>query len=569
MPGRQRASSGEAKLMPRTQKPHPGPDLSWRTATLVVAMLGTTVLTARCWMLRDRPFIGSPDEAAYTHQASMILAGHGLRVNYVQHFFTRYSRLPHPEDHYGPGLGVILAPVLAARIGPTDFAAVLPALVVGSLLVPLMTLLAARRLGASPALAVGGATFSLLALLPQDLSGRVLADVPFTAILFAAWLTVWRHRPAPAWRWFWAGALLGVAYLLKPAALLHVPALLPTLWLGAAEREGELGRGDRVRAFAALCVGLALPTLPWMARNAAVYGDPLHSANKHIAVGEDYREDWQENGFRRVWWAHPGDEIPTLSKALGQYGAGRMAEVLLRRLRLSLAGREVWWLTLALLVGAGMLRRREGWSLAAYHLGHAALLAAVFPVWPRYLLLLWPAAGALVSAALSRLCHDLAVDTRPRSAQAARNLSLAAAVCVGVLAAWPGPQHLWTHLVVYGPSGSAALVDPAHNALKDVARWCGAALPPDSVLMVQDCWRFVHYSGLPSVNIPTDSASAIDAVVRAYGVTHVVLIPEATTDEDLLLARDYLKESRLDWERQPSATAEVYACSSPGLSTAM
>jgi hypothetical protein len=87
--------------------------------------------------------------------------------------------------------------------------------------------------------------------------------------------------------------------------------------------------------------------------------------------------------------------------------------------------------------------------------------------------------------------------------------------------------------------------------------------------MVQDCWRFVHYSGLPSVNIPTDSASAIDAVVRAYGVTHVVLIPEATTDEDLLLARDYLKESRLDWERQPSATAEVYACSSPGLSTAM
>jgi hypothetical protein len=264
---------------------------------------------------------------------------------------------------------VILAPVLAARIGPTDFAAVLPALVVGSLLVPLMTLLAARRLGASPAFAVGGATFSLLALLPQDLSGRVLADVPFTAILFAAWLSVWRHRPAPAWRWFWAGALLGVAYLLKPAALLHVPALLPTLWLGAAEREGELGRGDRVRAFAALCVGLALPTLPWMARNAAVYGDPLHSANKHIAVGEDYREDWQENGFRRVWWAHPGDEIPTLSKALGQYGAGRMAEVLLRRLRLSLAGREVWWLTLALLVGAGMLRRREGWSLAAYHLG--------------------------------------------------------------------------------------------------------------------------------------------------------------------------------------------------------
>lgn len=551
--------------MPRQPIGKPHSVSSWRTAWATVVLVGACLLAVQCWTLRDRPFIGSPDEAAYAHQARMILAGHGLRVNYVQHFFRRYPRLPHPEDHYGPGYGVLLAPLFRLPL-KQEFAAVLPALVAGSLLLPPLTLLTAKRLGASPAVAAGATAFVLLAPLPRQLSDRALADVPFTCLILVSWLLGSSEGPRRPYRWFAAGAVLGLAYLVKPAALLYLPAL----WLAVSVMMPR-DEGRRVAGLAALllCVGFALSAAPWMARNAALFGDPLYSGNKYIAAGQDYRPDWSDCGFRRVWWVHEGESPPVITEVLQRYGVERVAVVIGGRLRKAFSDESVRMPTLALLVGGLLLRRREGTSLAVLYLGHTVLLAVAFPVLSRYQLLLWPASAALAGAALASLWQSAPVHRRLSPRPGSPVLRLLTALALGVLASWPGPRDLVGNALVYGPTGSNGRVSVADAAMRDAAEWCGAALPQGSVAMTDDCWRFTYYSDVPSVNVPTDSASAIDAVVRAYGVTHLVLVPAATPAAHQRWAENYLRESRVTWTPAPSRTGVViYALSTAEPKTA-
>jgi hypothetical protein len=546
-------------------------DLSrfWRIAAAAVLLAGLVVLGARCWALRHRAFIGSPDEAAYAHQADMILAGHGLRVNYIQHFFRRYDGLPHPADHYGPGYGVLLAPIADAMPSPPEWAAVLPALAAGSLILPLLTLLAAGRVGAGPSWAAAAGFFVLLAPLPQQLSGRVLADMPFTCLLLAAWLVASGSRPAPTWRGLWTGVLMGAAYLLKPAALLHVPGVLIALWLGTADGEGDAERRPGPLPLVACAVALTLVAAPWMARNAALFGDPLHSANKHIAAGQDYREDWVEHGLRRVWWARDTGP-PTLDEIPFRYGIARVGDVWGERLVRAVAGPEVRWLTLALLVGAVCLRRREGWSLATFHLSQALLLAMVFPVWSRYLLLLWPAAAAVAAGAATLGVQGLVQRAPPDLNAGARILGILAGIALGATLAAPGPGMLVRSVSEDGPSGSADRIHPVQQATKRAARWCATGLPEGSTVMTQDCWRMAYYSKLPTVNLPSDAAWAIDEVVREYGVTHVVLVPLGTRARYAGLGFDYLEASDLAWSRQEAPLGiYVFALSSPASNEAM
>jgi hypothetical protein len=84
------------------------------------------------------------------------------------------------------------------------------------------------------------------------------------------------------------------------------------------------------------------------------------------------------------------------------------------------------------------------------------------------------------------------------------------------------------------------------------ADWARAELPPDARVMTQDCWRFVYYSGLASVNVPTDSPRAVASVVDAYRVDHIVLDDGLYSDK-VPFVEAYLLEHGAEW--QPISTA--------------
>lgn len=501
---------------------------------------------------RGRPFVGSPDQAAYVHQAEQLLACEGARVDYVQHFYRAYDSVSHPEDHYGIGQGALIAASFAV-FGDSDWAATVPSALAGCLLLPLAVFLAARALGAVPVWAFAA---GIVAGLDREVFGQsrmALCDAQFAALALLAWCAAQAASPrAAGWRShapaLCAGALLAAAWWLKPGALLLGPGVLATAWL-ASEREGRLARVGVLLAAFVILAG------PWLLRNALLFGSPLYTANSHIGPAVNWTDNVYTASFRKVWWAT--GEVPWGYTDLpARVGWPRIGEVVGERLRDCLLGSRadphVWaiWLGFAgglLPLGeASRHRRRIGIALLA--LSYVVALCLLLPPHARYRMVV-PAAAAAVWAALAADALARVGSRLPRWAGAALAGAALLALC------W-SPARLEARALSSPPRTLRA----APRATRDAALWAREALAGSGPVMTNDCWVFVRYAGLPTVNVPQDTPEAIASVVEHYGVASLVLIPEGTYGETSDWARAYLASYADEWQPQVDCPegVEVY-----------
>jgi len=551
--------------------------------TACLAVFAVVAVADRC-----KPFIGTPDEAAYAHQADRVLAGKGFTVNYVQHFFRPSTGIEHPEDHYGAGNGLLIAAAFRL-LGRSEWAATVPALVLGLLALPLLTYAAARRCGADPWAAVAAGVFVLLCRPLLGLAHYALVDPQFTACAVAAWVAAAGFEPsgyrkllAPAA----AGVVLGLAYWLKPAAVLLAPGLAATVMI-----VGDPGGArTRLAGVGAMVAAFGLVISPWLVRNSVAFGDPLYTANQYIGPGEDYRTDWVRSDFRRVWWAHNGEPLVTTPRVVSTYGWRRVADVALGRLGRGLRGEARYPF---IVLGASMVllwRRRPVAALGTMVGSYMLLLALLFPMHDRYLIVAWAAATAAGAAVVTTACSPLspwerggvraytplalslflwvwrrigvqgtphpdplpavrgeATDRRAGGAVAA--LRAAVPIALALALSLPGLRLLRTEVRYHLPDGAAMSASPDELVTRGAAEWLRAALPEGGRVMVQDCWRVAYYARLPVVNIPTDGLEEVAAVIDRYRLDYIMLVPNGTYSRMIPYARAYLSANPAEWLR--------------------
>jgi hypothetical protein len=277
----------------RRCEPSAAPFLT-RPCAIIAAILLLALFGLASWsesmML---PPMDDSDEPAYFDEACWI-AEHGGPIGFVRECLQ--GNYPYSGRHP-------LIPVLASPWARRSLDAVRPmravhvAVSVASLAA--VFALACRMAGPEAAL-------FLTALLSLSINwyakSRVLTAEPVIyAAFFAAWALI-AGKVKPRWRWFLAGAMVGLAYLAKGTAMLILFAF-PVAWAawGIAEwrrRRGGLASAIRC-AWRPILLKSALPFLagalllagPLLARNAVRFGNPLSNFNDKVI----WLDSWTEH----------------------------------------------------------------------------------------------------------------------------------------------------------------------------------------------------------------------------------------------------------------------------------
>ncbi len=235
-----------------------------------------------------------------------------------------------------------------------------------------------RLFGAWAGLGVGLLTAVAAPLLVAE--HYVMAEALFIPLFLVAVLSLChaltmpeplRTRFQPAL--FVGGALIGVAALTRPVALVLAVALAAALLV----RERSLRRAGQLGLSA--LAGLALVMLPWMARNWAVHGSFSAEGNAgQTLVGRAMRHD---RGFA---FDNPDDPDPTRSRAreIMRQGRGQFVSPVRERIKRELNLTDAEAQRLMRDLAAEAIRREPGHYLVGT-LANFARLASGIPERPR------------------------------------------------------------------------------------------------------------------------------------------------------------------------------------------
>ena len=527
----------------------------WHLALLILCLL---CLGATLWVGSHIRYIGEPDGAAYADQADALLAGQGMQVGYVHHYYTRFADIRHPEDNYGPGNGVLLA--AAFRLfGRSAFAATIPSACLACLLLPLLAFALARRITASPPFAFGCAVSVMFTFLVRRHAFFALVDLPFTACTLAAMLCALRGglRALLA-----AGVVLAAACYLKSTGLLLLPIVTLVYYL-AAQKPGWR-RLAPLAGMWLLCLALLSP---WLIRNIHLFGTPFYSANQYVAAGIDYAPHFWATQRWKVWWATPHAELPSLAHVGQVYGWGRVARVVATRLGLAWRIQHLYYLQLVLCLCYFRKRR----AIRALTLGIAlfvVILCLLFGIESRYLLPMIPLMAAIGWLAYERVLSDVARQWRctERVSPTLRPW-LAPAVVLVLVILFSAPEAL--HLSVQLGGRLPATPPPRADELEiqASAEWARDHLPLDARCMSQSAFQFRYYSQRLVVMMPWDTPEHFEAVVSHYRVGYLLLCDDYYNSDSrtsrhaypgVIIA--YLQRYAGDWQpiRPPGAPFVLY-----------
>jgi len=216
----------------------------------------------------------------YDFGAQRIAEGHG----YSDDLSTATGIVWHPWCHYPVGYSAFLAAFYRVFGASHAVAGVANALV-GAALAVVTWALAAQGLSRARARVAG----ALVALHPGlILYSALVMTEPLAALLTlgAFWVAV---RDMRAWRGLVAGAaVLGVAALVRPQALLCAPFLACATHLRGDRKPSDRAVVERAKRAAVACAVALAVVLPWTARNCRVMdGCALVSTNAgwNLAIG--------------------------------------------------------------------------------------------------------------------------------------------------------------------------------------------------------------------------------------------------------------------------------------------
>jgi len=436
--------------------------------------------------------------------ARNLLAGQGLSSEVVGNFYRRYPQVLHSEDRRPSAWSVVLAGSMAL-FGETPFASVLPNLLLGLLVGPLLVYLLARRLCLTPVVCLAAAVLFLSwpYWLKEALGAG--ADVLFTDLTLLALISILYARDRPV-SVLAVGVAVGLAYTVKPAALLLVLPLAGLYWIKAA----RLPVGRRLGWLVGFVLVVVLFASPMLVRNYVTFGQPLYSTNSYTAG--HIRSDASGQALLHVYWGQP---LPSFSRWLVQSGpvavATATARELGRCLLLLFGGIGLFFLIpcLIIILGLGYQRRLQVlWIFPGLFVLELAILWIALP---RYLLPVLPI--VTISAAAGGMVVAQRLYQIRRRAQAAFGVVVLLVASLGV-----GGYGYWR--------ANQQQADPALGAHINAARWMKSGLPSGTVVMAHYPYVTHFYSDRPVVQIPFDSAEAIRHIWEHYGV-HALVVPTA------------------------------------------
>ena len=467
------------------------PPLAW--AGIAVGSLALAVTHVQVTVV-------APDAARYTFDsAEYALAGRAwLETGRLVTPFVHPAAFGvSPGPPYPLLVGHPLVPALDAlafAIFGTDPSATLVPAVLAFVLCVLVTTRLALALSGSRLAALGaGAAF---ALSPWALrfASEGLSEMPFAALLTAAFLLLWSlpERPRPVW----LGLTLGLAHLARPVM---VP-LLPAFVLGVLVLAP---RGQPLRMLARALAGFLPLTMLTGLYKWLSTGSPASDVGGYLLL-TGVTPEYAVSRLNRMTpppdalaWilAHPAAWVAKLARNLRSvvYGA--------------------WWLggrwpgAFAVLAGLAALlrgdRRARGFVLVVAGAGVLlALLAAATVADPRMLFPLLPTAFALAFAGVARLAERLGRG---------RRVVVATACALAVLAGVLPLAHDWRASLAGGLAGRSEFHEREWRGLGTGVR----PLLPAGVLVASDVAPWIAwFARHPVTLVPLLPAGLVDGPER-------------------------------------------------------
>ncbi|MFC1714427.1 glycosyltransferase family 39 protein [Candidatus Poribacteria bacterium] len=284
---------------------------------LIVVGVGIVTLLLKCRIAYPIQWIGDTDEAAYIDMADNLIHGKGLSNDFIQYSYflsrLKYSEITQPEAHYAPLYSLLITPFFL-MLGKSAFAAKLPAMIIGSLFLPVSLYLLTERLSrsrvASLAAGLSAMFFPVIfsrSLLPDD-------DVPFVFLIVLSCFLIIEAQDSPKF-FYPAGIFIGLTYYAKGTGLWLIPAYLVFCLIS-----GGLGILRNRKMWICFAI-IFFIMLPWFVRNTIHFRNPIFSTQQYAAGYIGYK-GWEEGTYSLYW----GEAMPSLLSKFRQAGIGKVWE---------------------------------------------------------------------------------------------------------------------------------------------------------------------------------------------------------------------------------------------------
>jgi hypothetical protein len=474
---------------------------------LLVVLFAAAIVLRLGALAAPDPASFSPDGARFFNIARAIARGQGFSTPEAWPAWMNPERLPMAETFKEPAYPYAIAAL--TPVARTPFRAGQAVSLIAGLAIPFLVHRLVRRL--EPDRAAAAFALFLVALSPLLVSHSVLvaAESLFVAALLGAFVAAARppgpETRAVPWHAIAAGALAGLAFLVRGQALIAAPALAMLL------ARGPGGRVRLARWGAALVAALVVAS-PLLVRNVAMFGTPLHNDATAFGVWPYVDQLRFSHGLER-----PPAPLPFLVGHLPDVLAHAFAglKTFLRyTLPNDVLGHPVWYAALAAGVPIAIARWRTwGFAVAFLALSMPFLLAVHWA--PRYFASLAPFLCIVAALGAAWLWRRLLAVAPARFAVAA------AAVALAVMAVLHAGR---------GFDMARRTFTPELDAARAEAAFLTSRLAPDEAIMVDMTSYWAWFSDRNAVHLVIDREDRVEEVLRRLKVRYAAL-PTANLEE--------------------------------------
>lgn len=433
--------------------------------------------------------------------ARSIERGQGFSTPEAWPAWMQPERLPMAETFKEPGYPYAMAAL--RPVAGTHFRAGQWLSLLAGIVVPLLLYALVRRLDDDPRVAMIAAYLAAFSPLMIYQSVYVMAESLFVLLLLGAFVLAARPprpegpREAP-WQALSAGALFGLAFLVRGQALIVAPAFILLLARGR-----PLGRGF-ARAIEALGVA-AVVASPLLFRNVTQFGAPLYSDAAAFGVWPYVDQLRFSHGLER-----PPEPLAFALQHLGAVARQILESTVTfvgRTLPRDIFGSFVWYLPLS--VGAVLaLRRMHTWGFAWVFL--ATSLPFLFAVYwaPRYFATSSPVFFAFAALGAVWLWRRISPRIPPARAAFTVVLLLGALAAYGAVRAWRAVPRTFT---------------PELDAARTEAPFLASRLAPDEAVMVDVTSYWAWFTDRHAVHLVIDDEDRTLELMRRLKVRYAAL----------------------------------------------
>ena len=465
-------------------------------ALSVYAVVFAGALGVRLAFARLATFPGHADPAFYYTVARNLISGRGFEIDYIWQFLTMPSAVTHPGNDYWPPLTPLVMSGSMRALGPSMLAALLPAVLMGLALSPVIWLWS-KACSPSRAAALGAASLVLIEpnLLTASLNSDSIIQFAFLASV-ALWLmTKGLNNP----RFFLLAAVFAaLGHLTRLDGFLLLPTLLGVIWTSPHARRTR-------RGYLGVTTALYVAVLaPWLLHNYATVGAFLPPASRKLTFVTEF-----ENLFSSTKEA----SLRTFLDRGLSWIFWRKVDASLRNIKLLWYLGGVLWIAVAVGVVERVVLRRRRAALRRYTPGLLFLtLLVAFHT-------LMPFDFGLANGAMALIPFLILV-----SADAIRRVLGAASLALLVIGLL-GANYYSRALVMAGTIVTVNnRVGEQLAPLKDILEHdAGRPRGEEVVVMTRIPWEVNLATGYKAVQIPNDEFRAILAIAKRYRVNYILL----------------------------------------------